>query len=81
MNDADVHQAEAAVLEPLAAGVDEKAALRLSIARDEADLREAVEELTTVVKNDITLGAYIVERPWTWLAGGFAVGLLFGLRR
>ena len=81
MNEADVHQTETAHLEPLADAIDEKEALRLSIERNEAELREAVEELTTVVKNDITLGAYIVERPWTWLAGGFAVGMLVGLRR
>jgi hypothetical protein len=81
VNEADVHQSEAAHLEPLADGIDEKEALRLSIARDEAELREAVEELTTVVKNDITLGAYIVERPWTWLAGGFVAGMFLGVRR
>jgi ElaB/YqjD/DUF883 family membrane-anchored ribosome-binding protein len=81
VNEADVHRAESTDLEPLADAVDEKEALRLSIERNEAELREAVEELTTVVKNDITLGAYIVERPWTWLAGGLAFGLLLGLRR
>lgn len=60
---------------------DEKEILRQSIERSEADLREAVEDLTTAVKNDITLGAYIVDRPTTWLAGGLAVGLLLALRR
>lgn len=59
---------------------DPKEALRASIERSEAELRDAVEELTTAVKNDITLGAYIVERPWTWLLGGFAVGLLMSRR-
>jgi hypothetical protein len=68
-------------LEPLIGDVDEKEALRQSIEHHEAELREAVEELTTVVKNDITLGAYIVERPWTWLFGGFAFGLLLSWRR
>jgi len=59
---------------------DPKEALRASIERSEADLREAVEELTTAVKNDITIGSYIVERPWTWLIGGFAFGLLLSRR-
>jgi hypothetical protein len=59
---------------------DPKEALRASIERSEAELREAVEEFTTAVKNDITLGSYIVERPWTWLVGGFAFGLLLSRR-
>ena len=67
-------------LEPLVADVDEKEALRHSIEQHEAELRDAVEELTAVVKSEVTLGAYIVERPWTWLLGGFAVGLLLGRR-
>lgn len=61
--------------------LDEKEALRQSIERSEAELRDAVEELTTAVKNEVTLGAYIVERPITWLAGGFVVGLMFAWRR
>jgi hypothetical protein len=67
-------------LEPLVGDLDEKEALRQSIEHHEAELREAVEELTAVVKSDVTLGAYIVERPWTWLLGGFAVGLLLSRR-
>jgi ElaB/YqjD/DUF883 family membrane-anchored ribosome-binding protein len=79
----DGHTEESPVqpsLEPLVADLDEKEALRHSIEQHEAELREAVEELTAVVKNDMTLGSYIVERPWTWLLGGFAVGLLLGRR-
>jgi hypothetical protein len=68
-------------LEPLVGDVDDKEALRQSIEHHEAELREAVEELTAAVKSDITLGAYIVARPWTWLLGGFTVGLLLGCRR
>jgi hypothetical protein len=70
-----------AALEPLIGDVDEKEALRQSIEHHEAELREAVEELTAVVKSEVTLGAYIIERPWTWLLGGFAVGLLLSRRR
>jgi hypothetical protein len=81
VNEVDANQAEAGQLEPLADDVDEKAVLRQSIERNEAEFREAVEELTAVVKSEITLAGHIVERPWTWLLGGFAVGVLFGLRR
>jgi hypothetical protein len=61
--------------------VDEKEALRQSIERSEADLREAVEELTAAVKSEVTLGGNIVERPTMWLVGGFAVGVLLAWRR
>ena len=67
---------------------DEKDILRQSIERSEAELRDAVDELTTAVKNDITavksditLGAQIVDHPTAWLAGGFVVGVLLGRRR
>ena len=68
-------------LDPLAGDVDEKEVLRHSIEQHEAELREAVEELATVVKSEVTLGAYITERPWTWLLGGLTVGFLLGCRR
>ena len=50
------------------AAVDEKEALRQSIERNEAELREAVEELTAAVKSEVTLGGQIIERPGAWLA-------------
>ena len=68
-------------LEPLVGDVDEKEVLRQSIEHHEAELREAVEELATVVKSEVTLGAYITERPWVWLLGGFTVGFMLGFRR
>lgn len=61
--------------------VDEKEALRQSIERSEAELREAVEELTAAVKSEVTLGGHITDKPLTWIAGGFAVGLLLAWRR
>jgi hypothetical protein len=61
--------------------LDEREALRQSIERSEADLREAVEDLTTAVKNEVTLGSHIAEHPVAWLAGGFVVGLLVAWRR
>lgn len=75
MNDVDAVIEES---EPLA--LDEKEALRQSIERSEAELREAVEELTTAVKNEVTVGAHINQHPWAWLAGGFVVGLLMARR-
>jgi hypothetical protein len=75
MNDLLVEETE-----PIAVEADPKEALRQSIERSEAELREAVDELTAAVKNDVTLGAYIAERPWAWLLGGFAVGLVLSRR-
>jgi hypothetical protein len=67
--------------ESIAPALDEKEALRQSIERNEADLREAVEELTAVVKSEVTLGGQILERPVAWLVGGFAVGVFIAWRR
>ncbi len=77
MNELEIGAVEPAAPPP---APDDKEALRQSIERSEADLREAVEELTVAVKNDITLGTHIAEHPWRWLLGGFAVGLLMAQR-
>lgn len=66
------------VIEP---PLDEKEALRQSIERTEAELRDAVGELTAVVKNEVSLGSQITASPTVWLAGGFAVGVLLAVRR
>jgi hypothetical protein len=66
------------VSEPL---LDEKEALRQSIERSEAELREAVGELTAVVKSEVSLGSQIMANPTVWLVGGFAVGVLLAVRR
>lgn len=76
MNDVEVSAPETSDTE-----LDEKDALRQSIERSEAELREAVEELTVAVKNEVTLAGQIVERPAPWLLGGFVVGLLLSWRR
>lgn len=76
-----MNEVEAEAIPSIPPVLDEKEALRQSIERSEAELRDAVEELTTAVKNEVTLGAYIVERPISWLAGGFVVGLMFAWRR
>ena len=77
MNDVDATIIEATETEPV---LDEKEALRLSIERNEAELRDAVEELTTAVKNEVTLGSHINQHPWAWLAGGFVAGLFLARR-
>ena len=56
------------------AEVDERELLRQSIERNEAELRDAVGELTTAVKQELTLRAQIAEHPWRWIIGGFVVG-------
>jgi len=79
-----VSDMDAGMVEVVADGlppVDEKEALRQSIERSEAELREAVEELTAAVKSEVTLSGHVTERPLAWIAGGFAVGLLLAWRR
>ena len=76
MNEADME-----IVPSSPAPLDEKEALRQSIERSEAELRDAVGELTAAVKNDVTLGSYIAERPVLWLAGGFVVGTVMAWRR
>jgi hypothetical protein len=80
VNDGEVVETED-YAESIVPAVDEKEALRQSIERNEADLREAVEELTAVVKSEVTLGGQVLDRPVAWLVGGFAVGVFFAWRR
>jgi len=72
---------EAEVVENSPPIADEKEALRQSIERSEAELREAVEELTAAVKSEVTLSGHIMDKPGAWLIGGFAVGVLLAWRR
>jgi hypothetical protein len=81
VNDVEASVSDASVAEPVPPVLDEKEALRQSIERNEAELREAVEELTAAVKSEVTLGGQILEHPVPWLLGGFTVGLLIGARR
>ena len=57
---------------------EQRELLRQSIERNEAELREAVDELTTAVKNEFTLRKQITEHPVPWLLGGVALGLWLG---
>jgi hypothetical protein len=61
--------------------VDEREeVLRQSIEHSETELRDAVGELATAVKSELTLRAQIAEHPIPWLLGGFALGLWLGRR-
>ena len=62
------------------AAVDERELLRQSIERDEAELRDAVDELKAAVQSELSLRSHIVSHPLPWLVGGFAVGLWLGRR-
>ena len=72
---------EAEVVDSSPPILDEKEALRQSIERSEAELREAVEELTAAVKSEVTLSGHIMDKPVAWLVGGFTVGVLLAWRR
>ncbi len=52
-----------------------KEALLDSVERSQEELRQAVDELTTVAQHRLDLGARIAANPWPWLLGGFVVGL------
>lgn len=80
MNDVQIGVDEAPLGQEEGA-LDEKEALRQSIGRNEAELRDAVEELTAAVKSEVTLGGQIIERPGPWLLGGFVIGFLLSWRR
>jgi hypothetical protein len=57
---------------------DERELLRQSIERNEAELRDAVGELTSAVKKELTLRTQIIEHPLPWLVGGFVLGFWLG---
>jgi hypothetical protein len=57
---------------------DEREALKQSIERDEAELREAVDELTHAVRRELTIGRHIAEHPMPWLLGAFVFGIWLG---
>jgi len=52
-----------------------KEALLESVERSQEELRQAVDELTTVAQNRLDLKERIADNPWAWLLGGFVVGL------
>ena len=62
-------------------GADEREVLRHAIERDEAELRDAVEELKVAVQSEFSLRNQISNHPVPWLIGGFALGAWLGRRR
>lgn len=54
--------------------------LRDSIRRDEARLRDALEDLEISVTRSLDLASHVAERPYAWLLGALAFGLWRGLR-
>lgn len=57
---------------------DERDLLRQSIERQEAELRDAVDDLTHAVKRELTLTARVAENPRPWLVGAFLLGVWLG---
>lgn len=56
-------------------------ALRRSIAEKQLALDGAVETLSRVSGEQLSVGHHVAKHPWSWIAGGCAVGLLIGLGR
>jgi len=54
--------------------------LRRRVDRDRAKLHRAVQNLRTVMQERMDFGQQIAHRPYQWIAGGFLVGFLLGLR-
>jgi hypothetical protein len=59
----------------------QRSELAARVAHDKNALREAVDELKTVVSRRFNVGEQMSRQPAPWLIGGFCVGLLLGLRR
>jgi hypothetical protein len=59
---------------------DVREELRASIRRDEARLRDAMEDLESSVSGSLDVASRIAERPYAWLLGALAIGFWRGLR-
>ncbi len=63
---------------------DRRAELRQEIVKRQGELEEALLELREVVEGGLArfdLRARVTEAPLAWLAGGFMLGLVLGMRR
>jgi hypothetical protein len=60
---------------------DVREELRASIRRDEARLRDAVEDLEVSVSRSLDLASRVAERPYAWLIGALALGFWRGIHR
>jgi len=54
--------------------------LERAVNRDRAKLQRALHHLQNAVRTRADVGHYIAEKPYHWLAGGFFLGFLLGLR-
>ena len=61
--------------DPIAAKREE---LLESVEREEVELKQAVDELTTAAQAQVDLGERMGARPWVWIAGAFGIGLWLG---
>jgi hypothetical protein len=59
---------------------DVREGLRASIRRDEARLRDALEDLESSIGRSLDLAGRVAERPYAWLLGALALGFWRGLR-
>lgn len=63
---------------------DRRAILRQEIVTRQSELEDAILDLRSVVERGmakVDIRRRVVASPWAWLGGGFAVGLMLGLRR
>ena len=61
--------------------VQEREALRHAIKHDVEALHYAWEDAKTDLSNKVSLAHHIRQKPWAFLAGGFAIGFLLAQRR
>ena len=59
----------------------ERVLLRQTVEADREALEKAVGRLRQAVRRDLDVGRRITPHRYGWLAGGFFVGLLWGLHR
>ena len=48
------------------------------VERSQEELREAIEQLQTVVQRRFDFGRIVAERPLPWVIGGLAIGFWIG---
>jgi hypothetical protein len=63
------------------ATLEEREALRQSLAEHKRELRAAVHEVGEAARAWTDLGDFVRQSPGTWLIGGLVVGLWLGGRR
>jgi len=59
---------------------DRRDALRRAVTRDYVELRRAVRQLQTAVRDSADVPEHIARRPYAWIGGAFLLGLMLGAR-